>query len=247
MNNSTLNLVIDIGNTRLKYGVFNKTTLIEEGHSFNFNLDELLRKLPIENSIICSVAEQSKDLELKLKSTTNYIEFTSSTPLPLKNQYQSKQTLGGDRLAAAVGAHVQFPNANVLTIDMGTCIKYNFTNANNEYLGGGISPGIDMRLKALNTFTQRLPQVEADYNFDALIGSNTQESILSGVMNGASKEVEGILEEYAKQYPNIKIVITGGNHAYFAKRLKSSIFADPFLLLKGLNAIIEFNISKKNE
>jgi type III pantothenate kinase len=239
-----MNLVIDIGNTRIKYGVFNKNTLVAEGVISDHLIDPVLVQYEITNSIVCSVAEQPEELKKKLNANTNYIDFSSETSAPIKNLYKSKQTLGSDRLAAAIGAHLQFPEKNVLAIDTGTCIKYNFITAKGEYIGGAISPGIEMRFKALNHFTQRLPIVEANYDLNILIGNNTQDSILSGVMNGALKEVEGTIAEYNKQYPGITTVITGGNHAYFVKRLKSSIFADPFLLLKGLNAIIEYNVRK---
>lgn len=242
-----MNLVIDIGNTRLKYGVFNKNILFEDGFfsdTNEFNIDQLLNKHTIENSIICSVSNQPENLQKKLEAQTNYIHFTAETPTPIINLYQHKQTLGSDRIAAAIGAFSLYPNQNILAIDTGTCIKYNFINTSGEYLGGAISPGIDMRFKALNSFTHKLPLIQADYNFDTLVGCNTQQSILSGVMNGALKEVEGVIDEYSKQYANLKTVITGGNHVYFAKRVKSSIFADPFLLLKGLNTIIEFNVHK---
>ncbi len=239
-----MNLVIDIGNTKTKYGVFNGSSILDSGYAEGLKLEELLNKFPIENSIICSVAGQEQEIEEKLKQSTKYIEFTAKTPVPIKNLYQTQNTLGSDRLAAAIGAQAQFPNTDTLIIDTGTCIKYNFVNKSGEYHGGGISPGIDMRFKALKNFTHKLPEITADYNFDTLIGNDTQRSILSGVMNGAIQEVKGVIEEYYLQYPAIKIVITGGNHVYFAKRLKSSIFADPFLLLKGLNSIIEFNTSK---
>lgn len=242
-----MNLAIDIGNTRLKYAVFNGNNIVVDGscsNSADFNPDQLLNTYKIKNSIICAVAKEPESIKKTLTAKTNYIDFTSLTPSPLKNLYQSKHTLGSDRLAAAVGSYSLFPHQNTLTIDTGTCIKYNFTNSNNEYLGGGISPGIDMRLKALNSFTHKLPLVDADYGIDLLIGNDTKTSILSGVMNGALKEIEGTIGEYSTQYSSLKVVITGGNHTYFAKRLKSSIFADAFLILKGLNSIIEFNVHK---
>ena len=134
----------------------------------------------------------------------------------------------------------------MLSVDAGTCIKYDFVNAQNQYLGGGISPGIEMRFKSLNQFTDRLPLISYKH-FDKLIGDNTEDSILSGVMNGVVQEVKGIIQRYEQQYPDIKVVFTGGYLKFFEKSFsigtkgKTNIFADSFLVLKGLNEILNFN------
>jgi type III pantothenate kinase len=180
-------------------------------------------------------------LKIELNKQTQLLVFTNETPIPIKNMYESAQTLGSDRLAAAIGGYTLFPNQHVLVIDVGTCIKYNFTTNKNEYIGGGISPGLKMRLKALTTFTSRLPLVEIDENFDTLIGKNTNDSILSGVIMGCIAEMEGIIERYQLLYPDMKIILTGGDTNFFEKRLKKPIFADQNLILKGLNEILEYN------
>ena len=167
--------------------------------------------------------------------------FSSERPMPIKNLYVSTTTLGSDRLAASIGAYSLYPQKNVLVIDAGTCLKFNFTSGNGEYLGGAISPGLQMRFKALQQFTDKLPLVPFDENFNKLIGETTQESILSGVINGILQEVEGTINEYKKLYPDLTIVITGGDTDFFAKHLKNRIFTHPDLVLIGLNEILIFN------
>jgi type III pantothenate kinase len=132
-------------------------------------------------------------------------------------------------------------------IDAGTCIKYNFVNSNNEYIGGAIATGLEMRLKALHTFTSRLPLLKVDEDYNTLVGTNSIESILSGAQGGAVAEMEGCIALYRQQYPDIKVVITGGDVNFFEKRLKNSIFADEYLILKGLNIILEYNLKVSKE
>ena len=168
--------------------------------------------------------------------------FTGKTPTPVKNLYKSANTLGSDRLASAVGGNFLFPNKNVLVIDAGTCIKYNFINNKNEYIGGAISPGLQMRFKALHTFTARLPLLDIDENYDAIIGTTTNESILSGVEMGAVAEMQSFVDQYKQQYSDVVCLLTGGDANFFEKRLKKPIFADQFLILKGLNIILENNL-----
>jgi len=239
-----MQLVIDIGNTRVKTGLFDKDELL---HFFVFqSFDEFISanlpaKFPIQKCIIASVVNEFESIANFMTKTGEVFIFTSQTPTPLINLYESAHTLGSDRLAAAVGASCIFPNQNLLIVDAGTCIKYNFVSANNEYLGGGISPGLQMRFKALNHYTSRLPLIQTNSGYNELIGKNTTNSILSGVEIGSIAEINGIIERYEKQYPSIKVVLTGGDVNFFEKRLKNSIFADPFLILKGLNVILNFN------
>ncbi len=242
-----MNLVIDIGNTRVKAALF-KENLLLELKIYN-SVSELLSDLNFirkgKNAIIGSVVD---DLDLFYSALNSLIPtsvFTSQTKTPLTNLYYSVNTLGSDRLLAAIGAYTIYPNTDILVIDAGTCIKYNFTNSKNEYLGGGISPGIQMKFKALEHFTSKLPLVELDTNFNELIGTNTQNSILSGVLNGSVAEIEGIINEYKMLYPNIICVLTGGDSEFLAKRLKNSIFTHQNLVLIGLNDILNYNLEKK--
>ena len=240
-----MQLVIDIGNTRVKAAVFQAAEL---QNSFIFDstdeliADNIFEKYPIKHCILGSVVNEIEPFLLWLKTKTTSLIFSSETPVPIKNLYKSAHTLGSDRLAGAVGGNFLYPDKNVLVIDAGTCIKYNFVNANNEYLGGAISPGLQMRFKAMHTFTSRLPLLEVDENFVTLVGTNSSESIRSGSQIGAVAEVEGCIALYKEQYPDVNVIITGGDVNFFEKRLKNSIFADQNLILKGLNAILDYNI-----
>jgi len=167
------------------------------------------------------------------------------TPLPIENLYRSKVTLGKDRLAAAVAAADRFPGKDILVISAGTCITYDFVNSGKEYLGGGISPGIQMRLQAMHTFTGKLPLISFKKNVP-LIGNTTERSILSGVLHGAIAEIEGIAVHYKEQFPEVVIIISGGDAKYFDKRLKISIFAFPNIVIHGLYQILDFNVIKAN-
>lgn len=242
-----MNLAIDIGNTRVKAGLFNRDQLT------NLQIYKSLKDLALDEefvkqaqqAIIGSVVDGLEEDILKLNSFIPTQIFTSNTRIPLINAYQSMSTLGSDRLSASIGAYNLYPNKNVLVIDVGTCIKYNFTNHKNEYLGGAISPGILMRLKALHQNTSKLPLVEVDFSYTDLIGSNTQNSILSGVLNGSLAEVEEIINQYKQQFPDLICVLTGGDSEYLAKRLKNSIFVHQNLVLKGLNNILNYNIDNQ--
>ncbi len=242
-----MNLVIDIGNTRVKTALFKEDQLFEL--RMYDSVSELLSDLTFikqaQNAVIGSVVDDLDLFYSGINSIIPTIIYTHETKIPVLNLYHSASTLGSDRIAAAIGANTMYPNQNVLVIDAGTCIKYNFTNSNNEYLGGAISPGLQMRFKALEHFTSKLPLVELDTNFDELIGTNTQKSILSGVLNGAVAEIDGFINDYKRQYPNIICVLTGGDSEYLAKRLKNSIFAHQNLVLKGLNDILNYNLEKK--
>lgn len=172
------------------------------------------------------------------------MELNEKTKLPLKNRYKTPGTLGKDRLATAVGANYLFPSRNVLAIDAGTCIKYDFVNSKNEYLGGAISPGLDMRFKALHHFTAHLPQLKkmktANVN---LIGRTTRDSILSGVQNGAIAEISGMIKCYQDKYENVHVILTGGDSVFIRTLVseKNRIFAAPDLTLLGLNVILNYN------
>lgn len=246
-----MNLIIDIGNTLTKTALFDGKELTSFSSFEKFSADslkELLSKnLSVKNVILSSVIHHDKNISEFLKSKYFFIELSDQIKIPIENLYQSPQTLGKDRLACAVGANFLFRNQNVLSVDAGTCVKYDFVNEKNQYLGGGISPGIEMRFKALNQFTDKLPLLNYKH-FDKFVGQNTDESILSGVMNGVADEVRGMIYRYHVQYQGVKVVFTGGYLKFFEKIFnigangKSNIFADSFLVLKGLNQILNFNV-----
>ena len=242
-----MNLIIDIGNTRVKAALFNGATLLESKvyGTVSAILSDTAFIFKAKRAIIGTVVKEQEDFSSALNALIPTIIFNSETKTPLKNLYQSASTLGSDRLAASVGAYFLYPNTNVLVIDAGTCVKYNFTNSKNQYLGGGISPGIQMKFKALQTFTSKLPLIETDFSYHELIGINTQNSILSGVLNGTIAEIDGIIDQYRLQFTDTICVLTGGDSEYLAKRLKNSIFAHQNLVLKGLNDILNFNSEHK--
>lgn len=234
------NLVIDCGNTRIKYGVFADNQLIENGH-LTSSIDPILAAHPtIQKAIVASVTQEHLLILPKLQLLEQSYLFTNTLELPIINLYESTQTLGSDRLAACIGAFTLYPNTNTLTIDAGTCIKFNFVNEQNQFIGGAISPGLNMRLKALRQFTDALPLIEFDENYENLTGKNTKDSILSGALIGAVCEVESMIQRYQASYLNLKIIFTGGDANYLCKQLKNRFFADEHLILKGLNAVLNF-------
>jgi type III pantothenate kinase len=243
-----MNLIIDIGNTRVKAAVFEKRKLKE---FFVFaDTTQLLNaaifsSYSIRQCLVGTVVNGHETFIDELQKKTQVHLFTSETPTPVKNLYKTAHSLGSDRLAGAVGGNAAFPGKNILVIDAGTCIKYNFVNDRNEYLGGAISEGLQMRFRAIHTFTSRLPLLEIDENYNKVIGTTSNESILSGVQLGAIAEVEGFIAQYKQICPDLTVIVTGGDVNFFEKRLKKPIFADSFLILKGLNAILEYNLNKK--
>lgn len=241
-----MNLVLDFGNTRIKAAVFNGL-LTDEMHVFS-NVTDLLHALEtftsVKNCIIATVTADHITVADYCASRFNTLLFKSTTPIPLKNLYKSALTLGTDRLAVAVGSYALYPDSDVLTIDAGTCIKYNFVNARNEYIGGAISPGITMRLKAMHHYTQSLPLVEINNSYDKLKGMNTHESLLSGAMIGAACEADDMITRYLLLHPALKVVITGGDSDYLCKQLKNRFFAHQNILLTGLNTILNYQLEK---
>lgn len=239
-----MNLVIDIGNTATKSGLFNGAELIEfRQYTTPYQLcgDAAFIK-KAKRAMVGTVLEHTELLLNTLNELIPTQLFTSQTPIPLTNLYQTASTLGSDRLSAAVATYYLHPHANSLTIDAGTCLKYNFTNARNEYIGGAISPGISMRFKALHQFTSKLPLLEPDFSYTDLVGTNTHNSILSGVLNGVLAEIEGTINRYKAQYPDLLCVLTGGDSPYLAKQLKNTIFTHQNLVLTGLNHILNYNL-----
>ncbi len=239
-----MNLVIDVGNTIVKTAVFFENTIVYQNFSENFSLDILnsiaLQFPDIKASIVCTVKEPHPELIEFLCTHYNTILFDHNTKTPINNRYKSPETLGKDRLAAVIGASVLHKNKNCLIIDAGTCITYDFIDEKKNYSGGAISPGIQMRFKALHNFTDKLPLVKFK-EFNQMIGETTEQSILSGVVNGIIAEVSSWISFFEKKHPGLIVIVCGGDTDFFADRLKSSIFAYPNLVLDGLNEIINYN------
>jgi type III pantothenate kinase len=190
--------------------------------------------------MVATVVELPMETIKAIESMAKVIYFNASTPTPLSNFYQSINSLGSDRLAAACGAYLHFKGTGFLVIDAGTCIKYNYTDKNGNFLGGGIAPGLAMRFKAMHQFTSKLPLIPFDENYQDLVGNNTQSSIRMGAQLGMLAEVKGIIEQYKQMDHAINIVLTGGDAPFLQKGLKNGIFADPDLILKGLNSILNY-------
>jgi type III pantothenate kinase len=203
-------------------------------------LYEMLNYYQIDQIMVATVVDLPMETIKIIESLGNTFFFQSSTPTPISNFYQSVNTLGSDRLASACGAYLLFKGSSFLVIDAGTCLKYNFTDKNGNFLGGGISPGLAMRFKAMHKLTNKLPLVTYDLNYHDLIGNNTQNSIKMGAQLGMLSEVKGIIEEYKQFDAAVNIVLTGGDAPFLQKGLKNGIFADPDLILKGLNSILNY-------
>ncbi len=240
-----MNLVIDIGNTRTKAAVFNDAEMIED-YSHDGSAIDLARmvmdKYPgIQHAIVSSVNEPDPVfITFISKKVKKLIEVDSTTPVPIKNLYQTPGTLGKDRLAALVGAYTIFPDSNVLIIDAGSAITYDFLGSNKEYTGGNISPGLEMRFKALNQYTRRLPKVHSKEIFPVM-GFDTESAIVSGVTSGIIFEMESYIRIFSRKYKDLKIILAGGDANFFVKKLKRTIFVVPNLILIGLNHILQYN------
>ncbi|MFC2117915.1 type III pantothenate kinase [Bacteroidota bacterium] len=242
-----MNIVIDQGNTRTKTGIFLGDDLkdVRKFEHFGINeLNTLFKNFPgINNAILSSVRDTDKEVRDYLqKNSKKYIEQKANTLTPVKNCYNTADTLGKDRIAAVTGAYNIFPNENVLVIDLGTAITFEFINNKAEYLGGNISPGVNIRFKALNKYTKNLPLLSAKDKFD-LIANTTNNAIISGVLNGVLFEIESYICKIEKNYLNLKIILTGGDSFLFDKKLKSTIFVNSNLVLIGLNTILEYNLT----
>lgn len=243
----SITLCFDFGNTRLKCAVFENELVkeiitLEDDRSQT--IEYLIKKFQPNKAILSSVIDHNPEIEKILSGLPVFHKLSFQTKLPFSIPVAKPETVGADRLALAAAAVHFYPGKNNLIIGLGSCITYNFINKYNQFLGGGISPGMEMRFRSLQTFTARLPLVQPDFNFP-LVGYDTKTNILSGVLMGMCKEIEGFIEEYNLRYGNFNALLTGGDAAYFARHLKNKIFADPELIFKGLYAISEYNDDTK--
>jgi len=237
-----MNLTIDIGNTRCKYAIIEKSDIRIESDISLEHIREIVNNYPRVSKAILSTVRQIDFLIIsQLESMFDaFVLLTEDTKIPIENLYKTKNTLGKDRLAAVVGANNIFPNTNVLVIDLGTAITYDFINENNQFMGGNISPGLEMRYKALHHFTRQLPLLEKENEFD-LIADHTKGAIISGVQNGIIFEIEGYINLFNQKFDELIIILSGGDANFFDKKLKNTIFVNSNLNLIGLNRILEFN------
>lgn len=240
-----MNLVIDTGNTSTKMAVFNGDELLEHHQRERLvvgELEKIKENFPAINSlIISSVVRQDEQVNKFCRTNfDNYIRLNYETKLPITVLYETPQTLGNDRIADVVGAWKHLPNQDVLIIDAGSCVTYDLITSKGEYLGGNISPGLTMRFRALNNFTDQLPLVSRGES-NSVLGKNTKDAIMLGVQHGLTLEMKGMIDLVKQDYPQLKTVLTGGDLPFFEIELKNLIFADPFLTLKGLNEILNYN------
>jgi len=243
-----MNLIVDVGNTNVKLAVFQDGAMVNKEiidiNEIEVKIQELIKKQPLlSKAIMSSVGNISQKQLTYITKHLETIVLSSHTKIPFKNKYKTPNTLGVDRIALVSASVLKYPQKNVLIIDAGTCITYDFINAKNEYLGGAISPGISMRYNSLNNLTVNLPLLKRKAP-KKLIGNSSKESIHSGVINGILMEIDGIVEKYHKKHKDLTVILTGGDSDFLSKRLKSSIFANSNFLLEGLNFILEFNLNE---
>lgn len=235
-------LCLDFGNTRRKAAVFQDGNMIKHVNLENdlADIQSLLQEYNPGNSILSSVVDHHKDIEALLKANTRFHLLSHQSHLPFTTPVNKPATIGTDRLALAAAAVHLHPNKNNLVIGLGTCITYNFINNKHEFIGGAISPGMEMRFKAMNQFTAKLPLAKADWNVP-VIGYDTQTNLTAGVVIGISLEVDGFINEYQQRFGNFNVLLTGGDIRFLGSHIKNKIFADPDLIFKGLYAISVVN------
>jgi len=240
-----MNLIIDVGNTFVKLAVFNNDILQHKKKcsikEFLFNFEKISIKFPkINKAIVSSVGNFSEDELSVIKNKYKVFILSQKDKVPYVNKYETPETLGVDRMALVSAAAFQFPDKNVLIIDAGSCITYDFLNSENEYLGGAISPGIQMRYKSIHSFTENLPLLEPNFPLN-FVGDSTENSIHSGVIHGILNEIDGFIDLYKEKNKELTIILTGGDAHFLLDSLKNDIFANSNFLLEGLNYILKHN------
>ena len=243
-----MNLIIDIGNSRAKVVVMDGDTLVKEYVTDTFStslFEEIMASYPtISRAIVASTrGDEEQTRQIVAERLSKVVIFKpATTPIPLDNHYHTPETLGADRLAAAVGAQALYPNCDIMIIDFGTAITIDFVEGG-AFKGGNISPGVTTRFRALADYTARLPRC---YATDEVIefGRTTKEAIEQGVMRGVEHEIRGYAEAFMQKNGEKFIIFTGGDAKYFAKRIKNAIFADCEPVIFGLNRILNYNAER---
>lgn len=238
-------ICIDWGNSRVKAGLFNHTGFLEANYNFSHeeavkSIAEIIAERNIGQGILSAVAQVPTVFVDFFKEEKGFMLLEYDTPIPLINAYQTPETLGADRIAGAVAAYQYTPDNDNLIINVGTTLVFSLVTKNRTFRGGSIAPGVDMRLRSMHEYTSLLPLVSRE-GMNTLIGYDTESSIRSGAINGMLHEIEGTVQNYVAQFPDINVTITGGDAPLFAMKLKSKIFADPHLILKGLYQIYQYN------
>jgi len=247
LNQREMLLAIDIGNTKIKAAVFEETALLEkfvfDKETAQKNIEEIFKRYTkIDQSILSSVGDNHPELLSQLAYKSNFVIIDHESAFPFSNKYGTPATLGIDRMVLSAGAALKYPGKNRLVIDAGTCVTYDFTDSDDNYLGGAISPGLQLRYGAMHNFTAKLPLLYPEMPL-GYIGTSTSSSMHSGVVNGMLHEIEGFIEQYSKQYQELTIILTGGDAEFLAKRLKNTIFANSNFLLESLNLLYLYTIT----
>jgi len=240
-----MNLVIDVGNTLVKMAVFEDGQIVYKKNCIKQDLLKVLSEIAfgfkdIGNCIVSAVGKLSQAQLKKLNEHFSVVELSHHSIIPFINAYGTPETLGVDRIALVSAAAKLYPKKNVLIIDAGSCITYDFLDKKKTYLGGAISPGITMRYNALNRFTSGLPLLDTNAPKD-LIGNSTATSIHSGVVFGVLHEIDGFIDAYLEKFTDLTVILTGGDAHFLLDSLKNDIFANSNFLLVGLNHILELN------
>lgn len=237
-----MKLIIDIGNNSTKYFLFKGENILLHSRRSNTSFEfvrEYATQYNVQSIIVSSVIKLTEEQEKQIQDSCNrVIRLNCDTPLPIKIDYHTPHTLGSDRLAAAIGAMIQAPGRDILVIDAGSAITIDFLDKSGTFRGGNISPGIKMRLTALHHLTDKLPLVEKEGE-TPLLGHDTTSAIRSGVIRGICHEIQGYITQMQQLYPGLLVFLTGGDEKILTDNIKSCIFADKFLVAKGLNKILE--------
>lgn len=233
-------LCIDCGNSRVKLGLFDKDEL-KANKVFNTErteeIFEWLYSIDFEDCVLSNVGSKNNEWLDRLIDEFDVFEPDANDKLPIKFKYSSKESLGGDRIAAWCGAAKQLPNQNILVINSGTCITYDLIEKEHGFIGGNIAPGLNMRFRAMNHFTARLPLIKSHHVNPGVLGTSTESAMQQGVINGIIYELEGYYHELSKQYTEMKCILTGGDAEFIAPRTSLNPLVDPYLVLRGLNEI----------
>ena len=238
-------LCLDFGNTRMKYAVFSNDKLKHAGVLKDDGIADLLTCISSyhpDKSILSSVIDHAEEIEKILSEHTAFHKLNHHSRIPITTPVGKPETIGADRLALVVAAAHDFPKNNNLVIGLGSAVTYNYINRYHQFIGGSISPGMEMRFRSLQVFTAKLPFIQPHWNFP-LVGYDTKTNIQSGVIFGMAKEIDGVIEAYQEKYANLHVMMTGGDAAYFLPFLKNQITVEPDLIFRGLYLISEYNFS----
>ncbi len=239
-----MNLIVDIGNTLAKVAVVHQGEIVENFSAQKLEelpLREIVTKYNIERSIVASTRGDATDAQALLEQVVGHsLLFDSSVEVPIGIVYSTPHTLGRDRVAAAVGAAAEYPARNIMIVDFGTAITIDLVSEEGIFEGGFISPGVTTRFRALNEFTASLPLCSPELPSDE-IAISTKAAITQGVMNGIKYEIEGYIDQFSKKKCNLFVIFSGGDSIFFDKQIKNAIFADPDLVIKGLDRILDYN------